>query len=342
MARRKRIAKIGVIGTGMGRYHMAGFAKNKRAKLLAVCDLNEKEARAFAKQYGARYVFTDYRDMCSMKELDALSIAVPNYLHAPMTLFALEHGKHVLCEKPLTFDAAGAVKLVRAARRAGRRLMVNMSLRWYPTAYMIKQLVDRGELGRVYFAKVNIIRRHAVPQLDFGPDGSMGRGSWFLDKSKAGGGVLMDLGVHAFDMCRHLLGLPRVKSVTGKTFAAVGPARCAAAGIKNNVDDMAVGFVTFIGGAACKFEVTWDCHQRSDTSIRVYGTKAGAEMAGGRLTLFKDSAGKAVEREIKIPKKIPQSYDHFVDAILDAKLPLEASADEAVVVMKVLDALRGK
>jgi len=185
-----------------------------------------------------------------------------------------------------------------------------------------------------------MIRRHSVPQLDFSADGEMGRGAWFLDPAKAGGGAVMDLGVHAYDMCRHLLGLPKFKAVVGKRFAEVGPGRCAAKGITNRVDDMAAGYVTFAGGKAAQFEVTWDCHQRSETFMRAYGTRAGAEASGDTVTVYYDRNGKAAERTIKAPKNTPQSYDHFVEAILNPRMKMNASAEEAVEVMKVLDAIK--
>ena len=109
---------VGVIGTGMGRIHMEGYAKDSLAEILAICDLNKKEAEEFGEKYNAKYVFTDYKEMLKLEELDAVSIAVPNYLHAPISIDALEAGKNVLCEKPMATNLKDAKAMVDAAEKA--------------------------------------------------------------------------------------------------------------------------------------------------------------------------------------------------------------------------------
>ncbi|MCK5738583.1 Gfo/Idh/MocA family oxidoreductase, partial [bacterium] len=98
---RDKTIKVAVIGTGMGRFHMDGFAEQENVELTAVCDLNETEAQFYADKYGAKTVTTDYHDLLSDPDVDIISIATPNNLHAPMSIDALNAGKHVLCEKPM-------------------------------------------------------------------------------------------------------------------------------------------------------------------------------------------------------------------------------------------------
>ena len=141
--------RAAVIGTGMGRYHMEAYARNPKVDLVAVCDLNGPEAQEFATKFGAERVFTDWREMYEL-DLDLVSIAVPNNLHAEMTVAALERGFHVLCEKPMATKLEDARRMVETAERVGKRLMIHMSLRYQGAHQHLKSLVAKGDLGDIY------------------------------------------------------------------------------------------------------------------------------------------------------------------------------------------------
>ena len=143
--------KVGIIGTGMGRLHMEGYSKDPRVKIFAICDINRKEAEEFARKYKVQYVFTDYEKMLDMEEIDFVSIATPNYLHAPISIAALKKGKHVLCEKPMATSFKDAKAMVEAAEKAKKRLMIHMSMRFCPQFYFMIKLTDQGILGEVYY-----------------------------------------------------------------------------------------------------------------------------------------------------------------------------------------------
>jgi len=227
MRRSRRKLKAGVIGTGMGRYHMEGFATHPQSELTAVCDLNVPEAQAFADKYGAKHVFRDYRKMIAMEELDIVAVATPNYLHAKMTIAALKAGKDVLCEKPIAIRLADAEAMVRAAKRRGKRLMINVGMRFDPVHEELRQRVGRGELGEVYYARSHWIRRKGIPFAVFPPTGEMARGEWFVKKRQAGGGALIDIGVHLFDLAWWLIGSPRPTSVLASMYSELLPDRLA-------------------------------------------------------------------------------------------------------------------
>jgi predicted dehydrogenase len=336
-----RKLRAGVIGTGMGRYHMEGYAKHPRSQLFAVCDLNQEEARAFATQYGAKHVFADYHQMLAMEELDLVSIAAPNYLHAPMTLEALRAGKDVLCEKPMALSARDAEAMVQEARRRQRRLMINVGMRFNPVHRGLRDRVTAGDLGRVYYAKSYWIRRKGMPVVDFPQTGSMGRGDWFVQKSKSGGGALIDIGIHMFDLVWWLMGSPRPTHVLASAYAELLPSRMAAAGVKGDVDDLASALVKFDTGQTLSLEVSWDAFQEPNLGYQLFGTTGGARWGNWAksLTLFSDSRGKAASKEFSPKKKVPSSYHHFVDACLDRDLPLIASGEEILHVARVLDAV---
>ncbi len=343
MRRSRAKLRAGVIGTGMGRYHMEGYATHPRSELVAVCDLNQEEARAFADQYGASYVCTDYRELLALEELDAVSIAAPNFLHAPMALAALQAGKHVLCEKPMALTAADAQAMVKAARKAGTRLMINVSLRFNPLHQGLKRKALAGEFGGVYYARSRWIRRKGMPLVDFPQTGSMGRGDWFVQKEKSGGGALVDIGIHMFDLAWWLLGSPKPTSVLASVYSELLPKRLAALGVKGDVDDLAAAFVKFETGQSLALEVSWDAFQAPQLGYELFGASGGARWANWstEATLYSDSrTGKPVDRLFKgRTKGAGSSYHHFIDACLDPELPLIASGEEILQVARVLEAI---
>jgi predicted dehydrogenase len=334
LSRPKRKLRAGVIGTGMGRYHMEGFATHPRAELLAVCDLNVQEAKTFASKYGAKYVFRDYRDMVAMEELDMVAVATPNYLHARMTIAALRAGKHVLCEKPMATRLTDAKAMVREAGRAKRRLMVNMSYRFDRRQQELKRRIEQGELGHIYYAKSHYTRRHGTP---------LGESDWFVSKKKAGGGPIVDLGVHAFDLVWWLMGSPRPSWVLGATYSELLPRRLAKGGVKGDVDDLAAAMVRFDTGPMIFFEASWEGHQQGHEGYEIFGTKGGAacwdwESDLKMMLYFDDKKGKPVDRPVRPPRKKVSAYWHFVDACLDRRIKMLASGEECLAVARVLDA----
>jgi len=336
MSARKSKLQAGVIGLGMGRGHAAGYAAHPRCDLLAVCDANLDLAKQIAQKHGARYVFRDWRKLVEMEELDLLSVATPNYLHARMTIAALKAGKHVLCEKPMATRLADAEAMVAAARRANKRLMFNMSYRFHPMQQQLHQRILRGDLGDIYYSKSHYTRRHGTP-------GSSR--SWFVSKRKAGGGPTVDLGVHAFDLVWWHMGSPKPTWVLGATFGEIIPHRLGTLGSKDNVDDLVTALVKFTTGQVVFMEASWEGHQPGHQGFEMFGTKGGASCwdweSDLKMTLyFDDRKGQPVDVPVKPPRKRIRAYWHFVDACLDPRLPMLASGDECLHVARVLDAIQ--
>ncbi len=335
MRRAKAKLRAGVIGIGMGRLHMEGYATHPRSELLAVCDLNVARAKALAERCGARYVFRDWRQLIAMDELDLVSVAVPNYLHARMTIAALRADKHVLCEKPMATRLEDAEIMAREAKRAKKRLMVDMSYRFDPLQQEMWRRIRRGDLGRIYYAKSHYTRRKGIP---------LGASAWFINKRQAGGGPSVDLGVHAFDLVWWLMGSPRPTWVLGSTYAELLPERASQMGVKGDVDDLAAAVVKFDTGQTIFFEASWDGHVPGHEGYELYGTKAGATChdweSDLKVTIHSDDRrGRSVDRPVKATRKTPSAYWHFVDACLDRRLKMTASAEECLHVARVLDAM---
>ena len=331
--------RVGVVGTGMGRYHMENFARQENVELIAICDINLPEARAFARQYGVTKVFEDYREMFAMPELDAVSIATPNNLHAPMTIDALRKGKHVLVEKPMALNPKEARAMVAAAKKARKRLMVEQAMRFSPDAQMLRAYFERGEFGDAYYARATWIRRKGWPRLNFEPGGSMGRGEWFIRKDEAGFGALGDIGVHLIDLAWYLMGTPKPLSVAGMTWNKVAAPILKRKNMPVEVDEMACGFIRLEGGRVIAVEICWDSHNAPVQEARVYGVKGGCSLFPAKVY-----RGEDVVETVELGTQygglpITDAYTHFIECIRDPRKKMIASGEEVVCVVQMLDAL---
>lgn len=185
---------IGVIGCGIGKWHLEGYDTDPRARVIAVSGLEDR-CKDLAKEHNVPNVYTDYRELLANPDIQAVSIAVPNFLHVPIGLDAIAAGKHVLIEKPLARTTEEGEKLVRAAEDAGLVLGIVLNRRSRADMQALKRHIDRGALGEIYHARAYWNRRAGIP----------GLGSWFTSKDGAGGGPLIDLGVHVLDMALWLI-----------------------------------------------------------------------------------------------------------------------------------------
>lgn len=331
--------KVGVVGTGFGRYHMEGYSKLEGVELVAICDLNTEEAQAFADQYGAEHVFKDYKKMFSMDELDAVSIAVPNYLHAPMTIDALNKGKHVLVEKPMAINPKQAQKMVEAAKKAGKRLMVEMALRFKPDTQMLRAYYDKGHFGEVYYAKSTWIRRKGWPRLNFPPGGTMGRGIWFIQKKKAGFGALGDIGVHLVDLAWYLMGTPKPVSVSGMLWNKVATPLLKRKKLPVEVDEMAAAMIRFADGRLLACDVCWDAYNEPGQRVQIFGDKAGASLFPAKVYRGEEVAEVAELTAMHGGFDPTDPYAHFVECIRDPRKKCIAPGGENVNLIKMLDGI---
>jgi predicted dehydrogenase len=331
--------KAAVIGTGMGRYHMEGYANNPNADLVAICDLNEAEAKEMAQRFGASEVYTDWEKMLTHK-FDIVSVAVPNYLHAPISIAALESGANVLCEKPMATRFEDAERMVATSAKTGRYLQINMSMRYLPASRRVRQLQQQGAFGEVYWGAARLIRRKGMPRLDFDSSGTMGRGEWFVRSHLAGGGALMDIGVHTFDLMWWTMGSPKPTSVRAARFARLRSDEMQERSVSSDVDQHAAAFVSFENGTNAFFEVTWDANQPDSWNLHLFGEEMGATL-GETAKLHKRDKGETSDVDVEVLKEFEEtSYDHIVAAVLDPARPRVSEAKDCLEVARVLEAIR--
>lgn len=336
--------KVGVIGTGgISGVHLGGYSRNPNVEIYALCDINEKNLAKRAEEYKVSRTFTDYREMLALKELDAVSVCTWNSAHAECAIAALRAGKHVLCEKPMALNTAQAQEMEKAAKENGKLLMIGFVRRFGNDCAVLKDFIDSGSFGEIYYAKAQYLRRKGCP------------GGWFGDKSRSGGGPLIDLGVHVIDLCRYLMGGPQPVSVYGATFSKLGDRRHIkdARGYSStvvskddifDVEDMATALIRFDNGAVLSVEASFSLNIEKDVgNIELFGTKAGCKL-DPELTIFTDMNDYLAN--VKLAQSTALSFDglfdneinHFVECIETGK-PCRNPAQDGVTLMKILDGI---
>jgi predicted dehydrogenase len=302
--------RVGVIGVGWaGQQHMAAYGKVPGVTLEAIAGL-ERDVRAeLAEEHGVALQFDRWEELLEL-DLDAVSVAVPTFLHAPIAIAALERGIHVLSEKPIALNAEQADAMVAAARSAGRVLDVAFNHRRRGDIQRLKAWIDEGRLGRPYYTKAWWLRRTGIPT----------PGSWFTRAELAGGGPLVDIGVHVLDYALFLLGNPAVASVSASTYdllgtngfggATDGDSKSGADGDgKFDVEDLATVFMRLDDGGTLLLEASWAAHRADGDQFgaTLFGTEGGAEWTVddyaevGSLKVFGDDEGTATAESLSAP-----------------------------------------
>lgn len=343
--------KCAIIGTGgISKKHFNGYSALKdEVEIAAICDIKEDILKQASQTYGVSDTYTDYRKILERRDIDFVVICLPNYLHAPVTIEALESGKHVHCEKPMAMNAVEARQMYETSRRTGMTLMVGLNNRFTPYALYIKKLVEEGFFGDMYFAKCGWQRRYGLPY----------RG-WFGESRYAGGGALIDLGVHFIDLTMHIMGFPDVRAISAKTYRKFGGGGAelyqlyayehmpVSSDIKFDVDDLAVGFIELKNDASIQFEISWASNiEKEKVFYSVYGTKAGLSFSHcfdddvPELKLFGSLGGQLVDIVplINANSFRETEFSHFVDCIRNNSEPVIAPPEQGVKMMEIIDAI---
>lgn len=336
--------RIGVIGTGsISEMHLNAYAANPAAKIVAICDVNGKRAKDVADKYGADKTYTDYRELLANPEIDAVSICTWNNTHAPISIAALDAGKHVLVEKPLSRTVEEALAIEEAVRRSGKQLQVGYVRRFDPNVRMLQRFIDAGDFGELYYAKASTIRRHGNP------------GGWFSDVERSGGGPLIDIGVHVIDLCWYLMGRPKATTVSANTYRKIGNrsnvqnlSHYKAADFdasKNTVEDLANAIIRFENGASIMVDVSFTLHAKKDEgAVRLYGEKGGFEIDPAiAIVTEKHDTILNIEPQtdssgLDIVAAFQNEIDHFVDCASNNKTPI-SPVEDGVAIMRILRAV---
>lgn len=340
--------RVGIIGCGAGIFHLQGYQEESRAKVVALAGLDTDRCESLARQFDVPRTYRDYQELLAQDDINAVSIAVPNILHMPVALAAFEAGKHVLIEKPLSRNTEEGVKIVEAAKAHNRVLGISFQRRTRHDVQLLREKVEAGEFGRVYYSKAWWMRRSGIP----------GLGSWFTSKEAAGGGPLIDLGVHVLDMILYILGNPKVVAVSASTYAEIGTqGKGGWPGQKRQkmredqqyeVEDLATAFIRLEDGGTLLLESSWASFTEmgDDFGVQIYGSEGGARIFSRNYALTEtldvysgfgdttmDSRPRLVAREGHA-----EIIRGFVDAILEGT-PVSPDGNEGLDRVRLIDAI---
>ena len=329
--------KVGIIGTG-------GIANGKHAprykaldgvSLLAACDIEEEKAEEFARKYDIPHVFTDYEEMLEMEELDAVSVCTWNRAHSGPTIAALEAGKHVHCEKPLAHNAKDARKMVQADKNSEAILQIGLQLHFQAGNRALKRLAEEGFFGDIYYGRAMAMRRRGMP------------GRSFIEEDKAGGGCLIDIGVHILDCLLWVLGYPKPVEAFGAIDAKFGnkpdlfnPGWGDVDPDKFSVEDFGMGTIKFENGLRITLETSWASHVKDSGKTFFIGDEAGATI--DPTEIFTDDG----ERLLSYPPAkteleesgFPGQFEAFKKAILEGD-PSPVPAEDVLITSEIFDAI---
>jgi len=265
--------KIGVIGTGMiGKKHIERYGPIAEAELVAVCDVDEAEARKVAGAHGVPNVCTDYKELLAMDEIEAVDVCVHNQLHCPLTVDALNAGKHVYCEKPMAGTVADAQKMYDTAQATGKKLGIQLGRLFKPESHAARRLIDEGMLGNLYYAKACGHRRRGRPFVD-------GYGTPpFVNKQSSGGGALLDMAVYHIALALWLLDNPPLHTVSASTYQEIDMYEDRREESGFNVEELGVGIARLGDDVTLFIEESWALHMDQGPGIRVMGSKGGVKL----------------------------------------------------------------
>lgn len=273
-------------------------------ELTAIARANAERAEEFAREFGAKRWYGDWREMLNDPEIDAVYIATPVYLHAPQTIAAAEAGKHVLCEKPMAMNAAECDEMIAACDANSVKLGIAYYRRFYPVLARVRELIASGELGRPVVAQIN-----SFEYVDLPPEDPR---HWFLERSKNGGGPMMDFGCHRLEVLTDLFGnVSRISALTANVEWK-----------DREVEDTAVATLEFEAGPIATVTVTHGAREPKDT-LDIYFTSGSIHIPvlnNGDVRIFSKDGERVEAHPNAVNTDVPLIAD-FADAVLNDRAP---------------------
>jgi len=336
--------RVGFVGLGnIGHYHADRIVELPGANIVGGMDINPDARARFAEKYGVES-YENYQDLYD-GDVDAVVVTTPNKFHEEYAVAALKTGIDVLLEKPLAHSLESAERIAEAAYNADAFCMVGFHNRFRNPVEVVKAYQEEGRFGRTRHVEANYVRRRGIP----------GRGSWFTNRDIAGGGALIDIGVHAIDLSLHFHDFPTVEEVSGTIRSQFGSrddyaylemwGEDAQSG-EFSVDDSVSAFIRCEGGKTISLEVAWAANRSPSEEYIIRGTEAGATFDKNDDTLTLHESGRqgtdhfsdsSIQTRHEDPHKAEQRI--FFEAVRDGVAPTRNTVDQALEVQRVIDAI---
>jgi len=320
--------RVGVIGAGgvSQLFHIPLLKKSAQAELVAIADTDYAKVAALAEKEKIPNFYRDAERIFDDPTIDAVHINTPTNSHLALTLAALSAGKHVLVEKPMARKSEEAQRMVQAAKKANRHLMVGMNLRFRPDVMLLHEWVHGGELGQIRVVRASWLKRKET----------WSRSPWLHESRISGGGVLMDLGLQLLDVCWWVLGKPKIKRIAANTSKDR---------LNLRVEDTFTAYVTFQGGASLLLNSTWAYMSDESAALTVFsGNKGIAELNPLKITkeihgslVNVTPAGPQLKTTAVYNKSFEYEIEHFYN-VITGKGKLMSTAEESAYILEAVEA----
>lgn len=337
--------KVAVIGCGniATSAHIPAYtAAGSRAQIVYFCDILPERAQAAAQKYGSGMAVTDYRRILEDAGVDAVSVCTPNDVHAPIAIDCLRAGKHVLCEKPAARTYGEALEMQKAQQETGRLLNIGVVNRFNDSVNKIRAYIQEGRLGEVYHVYASFRSHRSIP----------GLGGAFTTREIAGGGALIDWGVHFLDIVMYCCADPAPRTVSGETFSRLGRdidqytyrSMWAGPPVSGGVYDVEDSVTALIRtqGPAITLHGAWAQNiDQQEMYIDFMGDRGGIRLNyGADFTLYTAEHGALVA--CKPEFKAGNHFEHEINAFLDSVQTGEKNAaniDTAIITARIMQAI---
>lgn len=320
--------------------HLSRLAATPRATAVAIADTHARRAREASERFHVPRSYSDYRELLDQPDVEAVTVAVPNHLHATVALDALKAGKHVLLEPPMAVRARDAQRLADSARKSRRTVMLAQGLRLHRHTVLARALIDRGDLGEMYHARAFWLRRAGIPKI----------GSWYTQKHLSGGGCLLDLGLHVLDLALHLMKDFEVKSVSAVQHGKLGArgvgeldtARADPAPARLfDVEDFGAALIRMKSGRTVSLEAAWAGFLTDDgreQGVEVLGTHGGVSLFPARLLRGMMDGWEMLQPSAPRAPHAEDCIHHFAACVLEGRKPI-VPLDQSLRLQHILEAI---
>jgi len=333
--------KVGVIGVGgIASTHFPGWIDSPHTELVALSDMMPETLNRVADEHKVSRRYTKPEDLIADPDIDIVDICTPNAYHMPLSVAALQAGKHVICEKPLAPTPQDIKQMIAARDKSGKMLMTAQHFRFGGAARALKAEIETGILGEIYHARSWMLRRSWAPLRP-----------GFIMKKHSGGGPCIDIGVHILDLTLWMMGNPKPISVTGitqdKLAKQAGTFSTWGGKIPDSfdVEEFAAAFVRFENGASLILEVSWLLHHATtgeDMQMWLYGTKGGSNWPKNEILTANNDTEQLLnlqlQRNFDLGEEHAAECKAFAEAIVNGA-PSPVPAEQSMDVMAILDCL---
>ena len=329
--------KVAIVGAGniARNAHLPVYQKRTDIEVTGIADLNLERAKEAAEMFKIPAAFGSVEEMLKNVECDYVDICVWNGSHSSCAIAAAEAGKAILCEKPMAINLEHALRMQEAVEKAGVPFMLAVPTRYSAQAQLLRQMVDEGKLGEIYYAKTANVRRRGTPR------------GWFTDTSKSGGGPVIDIGVHCIDRTWFLMGNPKPVRVSASVSHAIGDYQTKGVvrweALDSDVtafdtEDSACGVIHFENGASMLFEVSWAINGPDEGYTQICGTKAGARL--DPLTIYGEECGYLTDNKPTVNNDdiFYNEIEHFLTCLRTGEKP-KSDLEQAVQMQRILQGI---